>query len=382
MAWLALLLVVGTGMLWARQKVAPEDAETLWISAEEARSAGRIEEAVQLYRRLVEVQPGHQQGWWYLCTTSYDLQQWSDTAEAATSLTARWPDYGPGYAMLGLALLRLGDYPRALEMLHRARAVGLGGNEALQRVVRYHGAILLIRLGWYEAAFQALKGFAYRGERTSGILDAYGLTILRLPYLPWEIPVERRELVREVGSAAFDWESGRREQAREAFTRILASHPDESNLHYSYGALLLYVDHEAALSQFLRDLELNPTNLPALLQVALEYIRRGEFEKAKPFAERAVEVDPSSPSSQFALGQVLLETGQTEEAVRRLEKAVELGPLKPETHFVLGRAYQRAGRQEDARRHLQEFERLNRLQKEAEDFLSRDETSQTGSGIP
>lgn len=368
-----LAFFLALGLLGGRAgAVATEDPESLLAAADRARHDQQLPEAVELYRRIVVDWPDEQRGWWFLCTTLYDLQRWTEAGEAAIGLTSRWPEYGPGHAMLGLSLLRMGEYSRALESLQQARIAGLGENPALQRIVRYHGAILLNRLGLFEGAFQALKGFAYADQRSPSIVEAYGLAMLRMPYLPWEIPDQRRDLVRQVGEAAWDWEVGRRDQARDLFARILAEHPDEPNLRYSYGALLLQVDPDSALRQFLRDLEVNPANLPALAQVALEYIRRGQFELAMPFARRAVQVDPASPVAQFALGQVLLETGSLPEAVQRLERAASLAPLKPEIHFVLGRAYQRSGRPEDARRHFLEFERLNRMLKEAEEFLSRD----------
>lgn len=340
--------------------------------ADAARAGGKLAEAAEIYGEIVSRWPEDQRGWWFLCTTLYDLERWPEAVEAAVGLTARWPEYGPGFAMLGVSLIRIGEYPRALEALQKSRVLGLGDQEALQRVVRYHGGILLNRLGFFEGAFQALKGFAYSDQRSGAILDAYGLSMLRLPYLPWEIPAERRSLVRRVGEATWDWEVGRRDQAKESFRALLAEHPREPNLHYSFGALILYSDPDGALAEFLKELEVNPSSLHALAQIALEYIRRGQFEDALPYAERATVADPASPIAQFALGQVKLETGELEEALRRLERSLELAPMKPEVHFVLARAYQRSGRAEDARKHFREFERLNQMMKEADEFLSRE----------
>lgn len=369
--WLAVLPVTASPT--------PEDVAEILGRADQARAAQRLEEAAELYRQAAELDAQSRHAWWYLSTVLYDLKRYEEARDTAMVMISNWPKYGPGYAVLGLSLFYLGDYGRALANFQQARIFGIGKNESLQTVVRYHGALALNRLGEFEAAYQAIKGFAYTGEPIPGVLDTFGLCMLRLPYLPWEIPAELREIVRRVGRATFTWESGLRDEAKALFSKVLQEYPRQPHLHYSYGAILLISDPDSALQLFLQELELDPTHHFALVQVALEYIRRGEFETARPYAERAVKADPSSFAGRFALGQVLLETGSPEEAVPLLEEAAALAPSKPEVHFVLGRAYQRMGRREDAQREYQEFERLSALLKEAEQFLTRQDYS-TGSG--
>ena len=103
---------------------------------------------------------------------------------------------------------------------------------------------------------------------------------------------------------------------------------------------------------------MKPDNVMACLEIAFELILRGEYEEARPLAEKAVELAPQLFAAHNALGRVLLDTGEVEAAIRHLEEAVRLAPESPEMHFALGRAYARASRTEDAARARATFAEL------------------------
>ena len=103
---------------------------------------------------------------------------------------------------------------------------------------------------------------------------------------------------------------------------------------------------------------MKPDNVMACLEITFELILRGEYEEARPLAEKAVALAPELFAAQNALGRVLVEAGAVEEGIRHLEEAVRLAPESPEMHFALGRAYARAGRTEDAARARATFAEL------------------------
>ena len=116
------------------------------------------------------------------------------------------------------------------------------------------------------------------------------------------------------------------------------------------GVFLLRNGEAGGLAALRRELEVKPDNVMACLEIAFELNLRGEYEDARPPAEKAVELAPRLFAAQNALGRVLVELGEIEEGIRHLEEAVRLAPESPEMHFALGRAYARAGRMEDAAR--------------------------------
>jgi predicted Zn-dependent protease len=132
-------------------------------------------------------------------------------------------------------------------------------------------------------------------------------------------------------------------------------------VHYAYGVYLLDEDPGRAIEAFQQELKLSPGHIPSLLQIAFEYLRQSEWDAAKMWAQRVVELEPRDFAARRAIGQALLETGDVAGSIEHLEAGVRLAPDSPSMRFMLARAYQRAGRQVDAQRERTEFLRLERL---------------------
>ena len=103
---------------------------------------------------------------------------------------------------------------------------------------------------------------------------------------------------------------------------------------------------------------IKPATIPALVQMAFEYLKRDEYSTALPLAEKAVQLAPKMYPARNVLGRVLLGLGQNERAVKELEEGVKLAPTSPEMHFALARVYTRLGRKEEAARERELFKKL------------------------
>jgi len=341
-----------------------EGFDALAAEAAAAREAGRLTEAITLYERALESRPDWEEGGWYLGTLSYEAGRHADCVLAFTRFLERKPQAGPARALRGLCAFEEGGYESAVEDLQAAIQLGLGGNDELLRATRSRLALGLLKTGQLELAVEAYTHLARTSPETPGLLDEIGLLILRSPMLPSEIPEDRRELVRAAGRAGYLHFALRGEEAEKAYAGLVAAHPDEPWIHYAYGVFLLRSDGERALSELRREVEVNPDNVMAHLEIAFELILRGETTAARPHAERAVALAPGLFAAQNALGRVLVESGDLAEGIRHLEEAVRLAPESPEMHFALGRAYSRAGRTADAEKARAEFARLERLRRE------------------
>src|SRR5205085_2308585 len=103
----------------------------------------------------------------------------------------------------------------------------------------------------------------------------------------------------------------------------------------------------------------SPTHMLALVNIAKEYLKRGDYRNALPYAEKAATTTPNFFVSHTVLGQVLTESNlDVPRGIRELETAVRLAPKQPQVHFALGTAYVKAGRKQDAERERAEFLRL------------------------
>jgi tetratricopeptide (TPR) repeat protein len=325
---------------------------------DEARLAERFDDAISLYGSALKIKPKWPDGWWYIGAIFYQKDVYPQARDAFQNLVALEPERGPAWAMLGLCLFQTGEYERAAVALQRGRTLGVNDNSELAGVVRYHTALLHIRFEFFESAFDILSEFLRVGNDSPKVIEAFGLTMLRMPFLPKEIPASQREKILIAGQAGFNMAARRQDQARAAFDTLLAQYPNDPNIHYGFGVFMLSQDADVAMKEFKRELEISPNHFPSMVQMAFEYLKRDQYNDALPLAEKAVQLAPKLYAARNVFGRVLLELGQVDRSIKELEEGAKLAPGSPEMHFALARAYTRAGRKEEAARERETFKKL------------------------
>lgn len=342
-------------LLAAAPSTFPEVAK----QAAAAREANRVNDAIRLYREAVRVKPSWAEGWWYLGTLSYDSNRFPAAKEALLWFVKLQPGAAPGWAMLGLSEFEIKDYKDSLAHLQRGLTLGLPEGD-VANVARYHAALLLTYFGQFELALRTLNELAVQGVDNADTILAMGLASLRVPALPNELSSGKRALVEDVGRVMFDVGARRAADAQAGFEKLAAKYPEEPEIHYLYGNFLVSSDPDKAIQEWSRELQISPKHVPARLQIALEYIKRGDEKKALPFATQAVKLDPVSFAAHYALGRALVAAGELPQGTDELEKARELAPDSPDTRMALASAYSDAGRKADAERERAEFLKLQR----------------------
>jgi tetratricopeptide (TPR) repeat protein len=346
----------------------PEDFERIAKLAGEARDAGRLAEATSLYQQALGLQPDWDEGRWNLGTLLYSSDRYAEAREAFAHLVTRLPKHGPSWAFLGLCEVALRDYERAALDLDKGRMLGLGDNPLLVRVTHYNLGILLNRFGRYEQAFEVLKGFARERNEEPSIIEAIGLATIQMPYLPEEIPPDKREMVLLAGRAGYKMATAAFEEADKLFQELLRRYGDAPNAHFAYGAFLTNWHYpEKGLEEFKRELEVSPDHVPARLYLAHALMQQGDYKAALPLGEQAVKLAPNSGNARYAWGRALLATGDVKRAIEQLELGVKLEPESAGLRFQLATAYRRSGRKRDAARESAEFARLDKIQRRVQD---------------
>jgi tetratricopeptide (TPR) repeat protein len=334
--------------------------------AAQAREGGRLAEAAGHYSEALGLKPGWIEGHWALATLLYDLDRYEEAREHFRSVVSARPQDGVALALKGLCDARLKDYDTAFAELQQARVLGVPTAE-VRSVAAFQLALLLNRAGSPEAAFEILRGLAVQGRDSPPVIEAFGLSTLRLRLMPEEVPAEKREMILLAGRGGYHMARGRRTAiGRLALEELVSRFPAEPNVHYAFGAYIAPEEPDAAIAEFRKELARDPTHYPALLQVASIETKRGNPDKALAPAEEAARLAPDVPAARLILGRALLELGETERAVQELEKGAALAPNSPDIQFSLARAYKRAGREEDAERARQEFLRLERAAHESD----------------
>ena len=103
----------------------------------------------------------------------------------------------------------------------KARELGLGPNQELASVVRYHTAILMTRFSQFEFAQKVLSEFTSEGNDNPKILEALGLATLRMPQLPEEVDPARRERILLAGGGTFYYYSRMTAAAHGRFEELI-----------------------------------------------------------------------------------------------------------------------------------------------------------------
>jgi predicted Zn-dependent protease len=235
----------------------------------------------------------------------------------------------------------------------------LADRKEMAQSVFYFVAVLRNRFEQYSDSMNLLMAIVKAGQPSDLFIDPLGLSALRLPFLPAEIPGDRRELVRLAGQATLAIDAQRQDEAEKLFTEMLAKYPDEPGVHFLYGAYLMDQRPENGMKQMRRELEISPSNVPARLRMAEQYLKEEKSADALQLAQQAVALEPSSSSARLILGEALLATGDSAEGIAELEKARDQTPDRVRTHWDLLRAYTAAGRPEDAKREKEAIEKLN-----------------------
>jgi tetratricopeptide (TPR) repeat protein len=340
--------------------------DALVVEAAKARESKQLDRAVTLYQQALAIRPSWDEGHWNLGTALYEVERFAEARDAFRRVVTTHADNGTAWALKGLCEFRLKNYDAALEDLLQARKLPITGGRDVLDVARYHAGILLTRAGQFDQALMIMNDFATQGNESPGVIEAMGLAVLRMPLLPADLPGTRRELVLLAGRARYFQGARLMAGARNAFELLVSRYPDTPNVHYAYGVFLLAEEPDKGIEVLQRELKVTPQNTYAKLQIAFAYIRKGEYDKALPWARDGAAEAPTDYVARHAYGQALLESGDVTAAVTELEAGAKLAPDSPIMHFTLARAYRRAGRSAEAAKAQETFARLNRQLRESQ----------------
>jgi tetratricopeptide (TPR) repeat protein len=351
-----------------------ESFENLAARAKTALDADRIPEAIRLYDRATRLRPNWPEGWWHLGTLFFDAQRFGEARGAfAHFVSTERKQPGPGFAMLGLSEFQLTHYSKALAALETSIRLGIGTDPAFIHDVLFYDGILNAQLGKPEIALERLNLAANRIAAANPeapkdavfadlkLLDALGVAALRIPKLPSNLTAEQTPVVRQAGRAQALIALQDRVAAETELKQLVELDASEPGVNYMYGVFLLKEHPPLAVDAFRREIEVSPSDAAPRIQLALEFLRTGEYEQGLKFATEAVGLAPENFVAHVACGRLWLGTGKTDRALEELRMAVRLAPGSPDAHFALSRALSEAGRGREAARERAEFKRLKAL---------------------
>jgi tetratricopeptide (TPR) repeat protein len=337
------------------------DSSSLSSQADAARDAGRLDQAVPLYRKALTLRPGWTAGWWALGTILYDQDSYADAARAFRRLLDLDPKNGTAHLMLALCDYQLDRDAIAMEHIQAAKKLGVQKDGELPHVLAYHEAMLLLRAGRYERALEALQPLAVRGVDDENVDLALGMGVLLIR--PNNVAIDDpagRQIVLRAGRAERLFLVKDFDAAKTGYSSLVEEVPAFPNVHYAYGRFLLATeDLEKGVAQFLEQMKMDSSHIRARMLIAAARYRV-DSAAGLPFALEVVKLQPRYPFGHYLLGLLYFDTGDIVGATRELEIAARMVPREAQFQFALGNAYARAGRKEDAARARAAFVRLQK----------------------
>jgi tetratricopeptide (TPR) repeat protein len=360
---LALALVLLTAGSARAQPAAPPPPpsgafDKLARRADEARAAGRLDEAAPLYRQALTARPRWTEGLWALGTIAYDQDRFAECRDVFSRLAAVQPKMAAAWALRGLCEFHLGAHTPARTHLGKAVELGLPPRDELGRAALFHHALLLTQQGAFDLAIAPLSQILQFQPSSPELDVACGLVLLRRPLLPASIPQPDRDLVRQAGEAYCAHLARHAERAVPRFDELIRQHPRERYLHYGRGLALAQQGSADALAEFRREIELFPDDVLARVELGFGLLARGREAEAIAPAEEAARLAPGLFVTHLVLGRALAATGRLERGIRELETAAAMAPRIPEIQLSLARAYALAGRKQEADRANAAFQSL------------------------
>jgi len=337
-----------------------ESFEEISAAASKAKDENRDDEAIALYERALQFRPDWSEGLWFDGVLQFGKSKYPETRDLMRRLITQQPNAGPAAALLGMSEFQIRDYSRALEHLQRARELGVGDRKELAQSVYYYSSVLLTRFQRYDDATTLLFAMARSGYPTEALVEPVGLAVLRYPFLPAEIPPDRRDMFRTAGQATLAVEAQRRDEAEKLLSSLVSAYGQEPGVHFLYGVFLLDVRPEDGVKELKEELNVAPFNLTAKLRLAEEYLKEEKPDDALRLADEVIKVDLNYSSAYLVRGEALVAKDDLAKGIAALETSRKLKPDVVRTHWDLLRAYTAAGRSEDALREKQEIERLRR----------------------
>jgi tetratricopeptide (TPR) repeat protein len=317
-------------------------------------------EAAELYGSAVKLRPDWAQGWWAIGMIEYERDRYPECRDALTRMVKLDASAAPGWALLGLCEFRTKQYDDAFQHLKKAHMlvpVTQPGGPLLD-MADYHLSLLLTQQGAFEVAQELLMRVARKVHHNPDMMFATGLSSLRMPILPSDVPANRRDVVTMAGKAFWDLATEEPEVAEADFKALVTKYPKVPNVHYFHGTYLAARHPEQSAPEFLKELSITTDSVPARVELALQYILDAKLDEALKFAREAVALSPDSVGAQLALAKALRARGDDNGALAAYLSAERLDPVSPPIRLYLVNVYRALGRIKDMEREKGEYDRL------------------------
>lgn len=273
---------------------------------------GRFQDAVEPYRKALEIEPNHPDVRLSLGSIMEYLGNLPQAIEEYKKAIELDPWSASSYQTLGLALKRTGNLPAAAEEFWKAIQLD-------PRLASAHASLGAV---YHEAGYLA--------EAAEQFKKAV------------EIDPNSADIYHKMGRAMA--ESGKLEQAISSYRKAVELNPSLAVAHADLALALEYSGNlPEALKEYKMAAELEPNSAIVHNLYGLALKKSGDLQEAIAHYRRAIEIDPRLVNARNNLGVALEKTGELKQAIDQYRKAIEINPASAIAYNNLGVALKKYG---------------------------------------
>jgi tetratricopeptide (TPR) repeat protein len=192
-------------------------------------------------------------------------------------------------------------------------------------------------------AWMALCRMAVQADELEQALAAVDKALVYAPGLPAAIVLKAQVLVR----------LERKVEATEVLRQAVIAHPEDADLHFAYGRMLLDADElEQARVQFAEVVKLEPENIDGLYSLALLELETRQFKSGEKHLKQLLELNERQQNAYYYLGYAAREQGNDAAALDWYRK-VETGDYWSQAQLRLAEILIQQDKLDEMQDHMQ-----------------------------
>lgn len=323
-----------------------QNPSRLWPQAACLFETGRLGEAEEAYRLILNADPEDSQARFNLALTQFRRQDYETAAQTLApeaNSDASEPD---ALSLLADAYEGASQIPEALKTLQRAVRVHPSEEQLYLQL-----AELCVSQGSYDLADEVLEAAVLRLGGSARLYAMRGVAYSQLgQFEQSEKAFEQASRLNAgnemttMGLTLTLEQGGRLDEAVELLREQLRKSPQQPSLNHMLAQSLLKQGAEpgqAAFEEALRALEISiksdPNKARPRVTLGQLYLKSGKTAAAIAQLERAVELDPSDSTARYQLAMAFLKAGRKDEAAALVEKVRHLVNEERQREFAKGR---------------------------------------------
>jgi tetratricopeptide (TPR) repeat protein len=352
-----LLLVLSFGIIAQAQSQSPQE---LVQDAIQKQQSGDLEGAVTEYREFLKLHPEATAIHSNLGAALVGLGRFEEAIPEYRIALKQSPALESARLNLALAYYKMGRISEATKELEKVHAK-VSANQQASLLL----ADCYMRMGQDKDVIRILEPVEKEHPEDLGVAYLLGTALIRDKQVEeGQILVDR--ILRNGDSAEAHLMLGTAKMgvsdfagARDEFAKAVVLNPKLPEVHVLYAqALMLTGDSDLSVKEYKAELEVDPYNFEANLQLGAMARQEQNLKEAHKYFDRALETRPGDPGVRYQMALIALDEGKPEESRRILEELVKESPQFTEAHVSLSLVYYRLKRPEDGKREREIVQRL------------------------